>query len=135
MNYGFGENRKHILKEDLSSVDKIKDCLYDLCDTDYNGTNGKDYFKTITKEVYDELKSHNLDVDYSYERYSVSNLDYMWYKLTKDKTESEIINNAASIMQDILQDNYEFGDYVFGIAEVVDTPTKIVVVIAYATYD
>lgn len=133
MTHEFWKDRVEISKEGLT-VEGLKKHLVDLCDLDYNGSNGEDYFKDITKQDYDELTSHNIDAKCIDERYCVSYLDYMWYRKTKDKTEEEIINNASSILESILQDNYEFGDYEFGLAEVVDTPTKIVVIIAHATY-
>lgn len=47
MNYVFGKERVSLKKEGLTS-EKIKDFTLNLCDEDYNGSNGYDYFKEIS---------------------------------------------------------------------------------------
>lgn len=135
MKFEFWKDRVEIEKEGMT-VETLKNCIFDLCDLDYNGSNGEDYFKDISKEEYDELKSHNYDVFCGDGIYSVSYLDYMWHKETKNLSEEEILSYASNIIESIIRDNYDNddSDYAFAVAEVVDTSKNIVVIIGYATY-
>lgn len=135
MNYVFGKERVSLKKEGLTS-EKIKDFTLNLCDEDYNGNNGYDYFKEITEEEYNRMKEAGYDVAYENESYLASYFDYLWHGQTRLRSEEEILRDAARIMENILKDNYDSDDcsYSFGIAEVVETQDEIVAIVGYADY-
>lgn len=135
MNYTFGKEREELDKRGLTS-DKLREFIVNLCDEDYNGNNGYDYYKKITEEEYIRMKDAGYDVAYEYEEYLASYFDYLWHSQTRLRSEEEILKDAAKIMENILKDNYDTDDcsYSFGLAEVVETEDKIVAIIGYADY-
>lgn len=135
MGYSFGKTRKELKKAGLTA-DKLKDFIIDLCDEDYNGNNGYDYFKEITEEEYNRMKDAGYDVAYENEIYLASYFDYLWHGQTRLRSEDEVLRDAARIMENILKDNCDSNDcsYSFGLAEVVETQDEIVAIVGYADY-
>lgn len=114
-NYYFHKNEISILKKDLST-ENIKNIIVELTDEDFNGNNGEDYFTTI--EVDGEL-------------ISMSHLDASWLDMTEGTTEEEIINNACSIIETIVSENYADGYYSGSIVRAIETIDSIVCIVAY----
>ena len=135
MGYSFCKERQELEKVGLTS-DKLKDFIENLCDEDFNGNNGYDYYKEITEEEYIRMKDAGYDVEYENEEYLASYFDYLWYGQTRKRSEEEILKVASKIMENILKDNYDTDDcgYSFGLAEVVETEDKIVAIVGYADY-
>lgn len=53
--HSFRKETKVINKKDLT-VEELRRIISNITDSDFNGNNGEDYFKEISKEEYDVLK-------------------------------------------------------------------------------
>lgn len=134
--HSFGKETKVINKKDLT-VEGLRRIIRNLTDSDYNGSNGEDYFKEISKEEYDILNEKGYTVSEYQEEFKVSHLDFMWNKCTeKFNSDEEILYSDKDIIQDILEDNYDGEDsyYEFSAVEVVEIENTIVVFLAYAEF-
>lgn len=116
MDYSFGYNNEVISKENLN-LEKIREILIDLCDEDYNGHNGEDYYIDV--------------VDSNGNTKSVSKLDHaLDYAASKPNK----FNTFASIIKYVLVDNYGDRPYSNSNVFVVDIKECIVVLISYIDF-
>ena len=96
MGYGFVEHSKVLKKEGLTA-EILKEALLKMCDADYNGDNGEEYFISVKDKDGKELK--------------MSEFEAAWLDETKDLDEADVIKNAVRISENILGDNYKIGNY------------------------
>lgn len=113
MNYSFGSKNEVVLKENLDLA-KVKEILKDLCDEDFNGNNGEDYFVK--------------DLDSNGNKILVSALEKTFSYAT---SKPETFDTFASIIKYVLEKNYGNDTYCDYNVHVVDTKESIVISISY----
>lgn len=122
MGYSFGSESKVIKKEELT-LEEFKSTLRELCDEDYNGNNGEDYFTTVT--------------DSNGVNFKISHFDYAWGKAICDIDSDDIdMSKLANIAKSILIDNYDDGGYYYSdySVDVFDTIDSIIIVVSYMSH-
>lgn len=116
MSYDFETIDETIIKEGLH-LDQLKMILHILCDEDFNGSNGEDYFIPATENGVKVLKSR---------------LDVSWEAALKKYPK----DNFAAIIEYVLNDAYSYDtEYYRGYSvNVIDTTDKIFVIVSYMSY-
>lgn len=105
-----------IYKEGLTK-DIFKEFLMNLCDEDFNGNNGEDYFVEVMDSDGNEILK--------------SKFDAIWDNLLEDVV--SIADEGWSIAEKILNEAYSYDTdyYINYTVEVVNTTDEIVIFVAY----
>lgn len=116
MEHTFNSIKKTIEKEGLT-LEKLKSELKDICDEDFNGSNGEDYFITAEDNKGNEIRKSRFDAE--------------WDTIVFDDTNP--ITDAHYIAETILEEAFSYDStyYLDSLVSVVDTPKSIVIAIAY----
>lgn len=116
MEYNFNSKRETIIKEGLT-LKKLKNILKNICDEDFNGSNGEDYFIEIDGDNGEKIQKSRFDAEW----------DAVVFDDTDPCTDGHYI--AETILEEAF--SYDSNYYLDNIVSVVDTPNSIVITIAY----
>lgn len=122
MGYSFGSDKRIIKKEGLT-LEAFKLPLKELCDEDYNGNNGEDYFTTVT--------------DCNGVNFKISHFDYAWGKAIEGIDTSNLdVSKLVQVAKAVLNDNYDDGGYYYSdySVDVFDTTDFIIIVVSYMSH-
>lgn len=126
---------KREIKKEVLTPAYLKQVLNLICDDVFVGFAGSEHYIKITEEMFNDLteKCHGTYA-YSFfnKEYSVPQIDYRWYKITKEFTDEEIVSNAKDILEKMIEYNYNKSVYYTNVkSSVVESEDKIIVEVEY----